>query len=158
VKLATFVSRPPVKLATLYGTGQPLWYTWSLLHTVTTFVSWILAIVSHLVLCSVYKFKFCMFTEIRSCIVYVSTVHGPKYSFVSITTCCPFTLHHFSTSRNSSRLEFSSGNRPITVLQVRLHCQCYVRTCFATGPPAFALWTVLCTSHGEHFDFYSVSS
>jgi hypothetical protein len=61
------------------------------------------------------------------------TVHGPKFSFMSRTTCCPVNLYPFSTS-----LDNSSDKWPKVLFT---HSVKY-STCFLTLPPVSALWTV----------------
>jgi hypothetical protein len=93
-----------------YGTGKFLWYyTWLLIHNLATCIYWILATVSSLVLCFLYKFNTHMLADMKSCIVF-----GQKSLFISRTAFYPFNVHHLSTSMDNT-LEISSGNWPITV-------------------------------------------
>ena len=110
MKLATLVSRPHVRAGhtftepansydIIHGhysiTWPPVYLeSWSRFHI----LCYVVCICSTSLYWPTYSF-----------IIFVSTVHGPKSSFISRPTRCPLNLHRFSKSMDNA-LESSSGN------------------------------------------------
>ena len=111
-------------------------YTWPLLHYLANWVSWFMATVSHFVLrLCINSISICWLTW-RVAQFLCRNARGPKSSFSSRTTCCPFNLHSFYKSVDNI-LKFSSGKWPIALHQVRIHSDVMyllsnLTTCFWT--------------------------
>jgi hypothetical protein len=71
-------------LSRFYETSEFLKILHMSIHNLATCVSWILAKVSHLILCFVLKFNVLMLTDINGCIVFVSFCPRPDVGRINI--------------------------------------------------------------------------
>jgi hypothetical protein len=129
-----------------YGSNKFLWYyTWSLLHNVVTWLSWVLDAVSHLLLCFLYKLNLPMLADWTVVQLLCQTVCGPKPSLIRSTRSPP-SLHPIFTSIGCNFLV------PANYCTSSPYSVAALCTYFPTLHPEL----YICTSDSAQLSFHSV--